>query len=159
MENLHLRPMNATEFAAFRSRLVIEYAAENVRVGRWLEEGALEKSEEQTLTLLPEGVDTPEVLLLIAESSDGTDVGFIWIGLKRDGGASPGAWIYDIEIYEPHRRKGYGRALLLAAEAATLKAGVSTLGLNVFGTNEVARALYESSGYVIVAQQMSKELS
>ena len=57
------------------------------------------------------------------------------------------------------RGKGYGRALLRAAEEETLRNGVPTLGLNVFGRNHVARKLYESSGYSITQIAMSKELS
>ena len=79
--------------------------------------------------------------------------------MKRDGGTAPGAWIYDIEVYENFRGQGYGRALLLAGEQVTRESGVHTLGLNVFGSNSVARGLYESAGYTIMAQQMSKELN
>ncbi|MBC8993576.1 N-acetyltransferase, partial [Micromonospora chalcea] len=32
------------------------------------------------------------------------------------------------------------------------------LELNVFGTNETARKLYETSGYRVVTQQMRKDL-
>ena len=158
MKNLSLRRMTSEEFMAFRSRLVIGYAAENVSAGRWLEENSLARAEEATRSLLPNGLETPDVLLMIAQNSSEVDVGYIWIGLKREGGASPGAWVYDIEVYADHRGKGYGRALLLAGEQATRDAGVKTLGLNVFGSNSVARALYESSGYTVMAQQMSKEL-
>ncbi len=158
MNLLSLRPMNAEEFAAFRARLVIEYAADNVSAGRWLQADSLERAEEATVSLLPMGLDTPNVLLMMAENSAGVEVGYIWIGLQREGGAVPGAWIYDIEVNQDQRGKGYGRALLQAGEEATRLAGVKTLGLNVFGKNTVARALYESAGYKIMAQQMSKEL-
>ncbi len=158
MESLTLRPMTDPEYGDFRARLVSEYAAENVRAGRWLEADSLNRAEEATVSLLPDGTNTRDVLLMVAENSDGIDIGYIWIGLKREGGASPGAWIYDIEVYEEHRGKGYGRALLSAGEEATLRAGVKTLGLNVFGSNNVARSLYESAGYAIMSQQMSKEL-
>ena len=46
-----------------------------------------------------------------------------------------------------HRRRGIGRALLLAAEEWAHAAGVSKLELHVFPHNEAAIALYERSGY------------
>ncbi len=36
--------------------------------------------------------------------------------------------------------------------------GVGSLGLNVFGSNEAARRLYESAGYAVTTQQMQKRL-
>ena len=158
MTELTLRPMSDSEFEAFHSKLVTEYAAVNVEAGNWLDEESLELSRKELERLLPEGRDTPRVLLFAAENSAGEYVGYLWIGLDRPGTSKPFAWIYDIEVAEAHRGKGYGRALLRAAEEETLKNGVPTLGLNVFGSNKVARKLYESSGYSITQMTMSKQL-
>jgi GNAT superfamily N-acetyltransferase len=57
-----------------------------------------------------------------------------------------------------HQGKGYGRALLQAAEQQAARHGSKAIGLNVFGTNTVARRLYESSGYQITSMNMRKEL-
>jgi RimJ/RimL family protein N-acetyltransferase len=46
-----------------------------------------------------------------------------------------------------HRRRGVGRALLLAAEDWARGAGIRKLELHVFPYNEAAIALYESCGY------------
>lgn len=158
MTELILRPMSDAEYGTFFSKLVVEYAAINVEVGNWHEEEAMEMSEQGCLKLLPEGRETPRVLLLVAENQDGQFVGHLWIGLDRPGAPGSG-WIYDIEVAETQRGKGYGRALLRAAEKETLKHGVAILGLNVFGTNRVARKLYESAGYSITQIAMSKQLS
>jgi ribosomal protein S18 acetylase RimI-like enzyme len=157
MDNLHVRPMTRVEFEAFRSRLVREYAAEHVRAGNWTEDEAEARSAEQTDELLARGVDTPGMLLLMAETSGGETVGHVWVGLERRPGF-PGAWIYAIEIATHERGKGYGRALLRAAERETARHGVRTIGLNVFGPNTVARNLYESAGYEVASLQMHKAL-
>jgi len=157
MDNLSVRPMTPSEFGAFRNRLVSEYAAEHVRAGNWTEEEAETRSAEQTDELLAQGVNTPGMLLLMAETSDGDVVGHVWIGLERRPGI-PGAWIYSIEIDQEHRSKGYGRCLLVAAERETARHGVKAIGLNVFGPNTVARNLYASSGYEVTSLQMHKEL-
>lgn len=159
MDELTLRPMADTEYDAFYSKLITEYAAVNIEAGNWTDENALELSRNAAQQLLPEGRETPRVLLLCGENSDGEYVGYIWVGLERSGGASPCAWIYDIEVHESQRGKGYGRALLKAAEEVTIKNGVNKIGLNVFGPNQVARNLYESAGYEITQIQMSKQLS
>ncbi len=157
MAELTLRTMSDAEYETFLSKLVVEYAAVNVEAGNWHEEEAMEMSMKACVQLLPEGKETPRVLLLVAENPEGEFVGHLWIALDRPGAPGSG-WIYDIEVAENQRGKGYGRALLRAAEEETLKHGVGILGLNVFGTNTVARKLYESAGYSITQIAMSKKL-
>ena len=150
--------MSSTEFDAFREREIRGYAAEQVRAGNWTEDDAESRSAEQTDALLPLGIETPGTLLLIAETPAGVQIGHVWVALHRQHGSGSGAWIYDIEIEPEHRGKGFGRALLLAAEEETARHGVGKIGLNVFGSNTAARRLYESNGYQVTSTQMSKEL-
>lgn len=155
---LTLRPMSDAEYEAFYSKLIREYAADNVEAGNWLEEDSIDLATKDSAALLPQGRETPKVLILSADNSDGETIGYVWIGLERHGAPGGGAWIYDIEVAESQRGKGYGRALLRAAEEVTAKNGVIKLGLNVFGVNTTARNLYESAGYSITQIQMSKKL-
>lgn len=80
----------------------------------------------------------------------------MWLGAHPE--RSGDAFVYDLEISESVRRRGYGRAAMLAAEQVVRSAGMSEIGLNVFGFNGSARALYESVGYRVVATQMTKTL-
>jgi ribosomal protein S18 acetylase RimI-like enzyme len=157
MTELRLRPVTAAEFDAWRARLIPGYAADKVRAGDWSEAEAESNATEQTDNLLPAGAETPGMLLLTAETPEGELVGVVWVALDRD---RPGAaWIYDIEVHPEQRGKGYGRALLQAAERYSAQHGATEIGLNVFGPNAVARGLYESSGYEITAINMRKRLT
>jgi ribosomal protein S18 acetylase RimI-like enzyme len=49
--------------------------------------------------------------------------------------------------------------LLKAAEDEAQRRGGDSIGLNVFGGNDVARGMYESSGYEVAAIQMRKHLA
>ncbi|MGA2528509.1 MAG: GNAT family N-acetyltransferase [Acidimicrobiales bacterium] len=157
MDELRVRPMSASEFEVLRARLISEYAAEHVRAGNWNEEEAEARAAAQTDELLPEGVKTPGVLWLVAETKAGESIGHVWVGPQPRPGAK-GAWIYAIEIDPGQRGKGYGRALLDAAEKEAARHGFTAIGLNVFGPNTVARNLYESAGYEVSSLQMHKEL-
>jgi len=150
--------MTPEEFAKFREHTVVEYARAHTTAGNWSEEEATEKSSQAIDELLPKGEETDQTLLLTAINEDGHHIGYLWIRTQRRGGAPGEAWIYDIEIYEHYRGKGYGRALLTVAESEAKNLGVKKLGLNVFGYNSVARNLYDSAGYTVTALQMSKEL-
>ena len=105
------------------------------------------------------GVDTPGVLLARGRGARRQPIGHVWIGPQPRPGFV-GAWIYSIEI-DPgtSAAKGYGRALLSAAEEEAARRGFKVIGLNVFGPNAVARKLYESAGYEVSSLQMHKELS
>lgn len=153
-----IRPMTEAEFEAMRAEIISHYAAENVRAGRWTVEVAQEQSAAQLAELLPEGFTSPGQAFLVAEDGEGTLVGHVWVEVADPKGERPGAWIFDIEVAEGHRGRGYSRALLAAAERAAAQAGAGTIGLNVFGHNTVAVRLYETSGYSVATQQMRKEL-
>jgi ribosomal protein S18 acetylase RimI-like enzyme len=86
----------------------------------------------------------------------GEVVGWIWVGPFAEG--SDAWWVWDVEIDEHHRGAGHGRAAMQLAEQEAARHGAATLGLNVFGYNEVARRLYESLGYETTSLQMRKPL-
>lgn len=113
----------------------------------------------------PGGVVAPGHLVydVVAVDDDNEDgdggvvVGYLWISRKND--AEDAWWVSDISIDEQYRGKGYGRAAMLLAETAAAEHGGATLGLNVFGYNTAARALYESLGYEVTAVQMRKPVT
>ena len=107
-----------------------------MRVGNWSAEDAKERAEKETDELLPKGVDTPEMILFVAEAA-GAIVGLAWVG--RAPPQRAGWWIYDIEVVDDQRGREYGRALLEAAERGSLVRDGDSIGLNVFGANAVAR--------------------
>jgi methyltransferase (TIGR00027 family) len=156
---LRVRPMTTAEFEAWRPRLVSEYAADHVRAGNWSEDVAEARSAQELQELLPQGVDTPGMLLFVAEGSAGEPVGHLWLAIGGRSDSVSKAYIYDIEIEAKYQGHGYGRALLRAAETECARHGASSIALTVFGVNQVARNLYESTGYEIATIAMRKKLS
>ena len=158
MSEISVRPMTEIEFDKWQEMIAEEFAAEQVAVGRWTQEGSVQRALESNAELLPLGISTPKMLLLRGIDSDRNPVGRAWVGLDHPRGAPDTAFLYDIEVVEERRGSGLGRSLLTAVEKAVLDAGVSALELNVFGRNLPAVALYESSGYAVSTQQMRKDL-
>lgn len=156
MSDLVIRGMTQAQFEAYRRRSVSAYAAGHVQAGDWSPDQAQELAEMETDELLPDGVATPGMVLLVGECA-GEMVGLVWVGPAPR--QRPGWWIYDIEVVPGHRGRGHGRALLDAAEHEVQRRGGDIVALNVFGGNDVARALYESAGYQITSLQMRKQLS
>ena len=156
-----LHPMTEPEYEAFRTRSARAYADHRVSNGEWPADGAEQRALTDQSERLPDGAGSPGALLLRAEDEEGL-VGWLWLGPQWHPGGQAGApgrgWIFMIEVDDARRGHGLGRALLAAAEQAAREAGYTSIGLNVFGANTVARTLYETSGYVVDAQQMSKPL-
>jgi ribosomal protein S18 acetylase RimI-like enzyme len=156
MDELRVRPMTADEFAEWEGAALEEYARD-VAAGRGIPlEDARRIARESHRRFLPEGIGTAGVQLVVGEDSGGARVGILWLGPNPDG-AGP-AWIYDIEVLEARRGEGWGRALMVEAERLAREDGHTEIGLNVFGSNAVARALYESLGYAAASIQMRKPL-
>ena len=133
-----------------------DYADQMVELGGLDPEVARAKADDDLAALLPVAGLLDTHTLTVAEEF-GHRVGIIWIGPSRDKRAGP--WINDIAVDVKHRGRGFGRALMLEAERQVRAAGGTHLGLNVFGGNTAAIALYTSLGYRVDAQQMSKQLT
>jgi ribosomal protein S18 acetylase RimI-like enzyme len=149
-----LRQVTDEEYAGYRARAVPLYAAELVR-SRGLTPEEAEKNSAATFpatvadVLAEDGASISRVL-----TDDDGPVGWLWLA---PAGADS-LFVYDIEIDEPHRGRGLGRATMLAVEDVARAAGHRFVRLNVFGWNTGAQALYRSLGYRTDAIQMSKPL-
>ena len=149
--------MTEAEYAVFIDRSVREYAQSKLKVGMFQPETAIDQSRAEFESLLPQGMATPGQLLYTAFDPDGTEVGIVWLALPSPTRST--AWVYELWVEPAARGTGYGRAIMLAGERELAARGVAELGLNVFGPNATARHLYESLGYQVTAQQMTKPLA
>jgi len=148
--------MTEGEVTEFAAGLLGPYVAERITAGDHPDD-ARRIAEEQTANLFPGGRPAPGQLVYRVLDDAGTDVGSLWIGPRTP--ERPAAfWVWGVEIDEPHRGRGLGRAAMLLAEEAAADQGATELGLNVFGPNAVARHLCESMGYETTAVNMRKSL-
>lgn len=150
--------MTQAEYDEWQTALAEDYAEEQVAAGRWSADGAVQRAHDENARALPDGLETPRMLLLRGVTEDGQPIGRAWVGLDHPRGAPDTAFLYDIEVLENQRGSGNGRALLREVESAVRDAGIGAMELNVFGRNTAAVRLYESSGYGVTTQQMRKQL-
>jgi RimJ/RimL family protein N-acetyltransferase len=89
----------------------------------------------------------PHAAVFVAEAEDGRVIGRL--SLSRDQHPSS-RHVADLGLMvdAAHRRRGIGRALLVAAVEWAQAAGVRKLELHVFPWNDAAIALYEDFGFV-----------
>ena len=149
-----LQPMPPERTTAWIERIHLEYIEARSLSGEPPEvaEAKAVASREENF---PGGVplDTHRVFEVVA---DGDIVGYLWLGPLPAGGDD--WWVFDVEIAEAHRRRGYARAALDLGHAEAKKLGAVSIGLNVFGYHTGAKELYDSLGYAVTATQMKKVL-
>jgi ribosomal protein S18 acetylase RimI-like enzyme len=151
--------MSQEGYELWRQTSIAGYAEENIVSGRWTGREAHAKSEQEFNKLLPYGLATPDnYLYSLVEDQRSEPVGMIWFALVREDGGREQAFIYDFQILEAYRRRGYGTQALLRLEDRVMAMGMKAISLHVFAHNRAARNLYGKVGYRETNIIMSKEL-
>ena len=155
---VRLTPMTEEEFRPFLEHDIQEYAESQVRAGNWSQAEALSRSRREHHTLLKDGLKSKfHHLYTIRESEHNEAVGVLWFKANLDSSKASG-FIFDLEIHEPFRRKGYARQAMLELEKVAREMGLRQLALHVFAYNDEARTLYESLGYMVASLNLLKEI-
>jgi ribosomal protein S18 acetylase RimI-like enzyme len=152
---VELRPMTPEEYGRWRGPAVADYAQAWVDSGILTPEEAKQRAETQFAELLPDGLDTAQQVFFTPVDGD-EPVGMLWVHF--DDGGERRAFIYDIQVWDHLRRRGYGRAIIEALVDEARRRGARSIGLNVFGSNPGAKALYERAGFEVTATQMKLTL-
>ncbi len=155
---VRFRPLREDEYDAFYAEAVEEYARDLEENGGFTREHARIKSVSDHENVLTQGLATPGLFLHVVEDDEGRRVGIVWWAIQTSQVGMRRAYLYAIEIDEAERRRGLGRAAMLALEDEVREHGLARIELNVFGGNEVARGLYRSLGYAESAVYMVKRL-
>ena len=113
---IELVEMPGERFPRYRENLIREYAQDKVRAGAWSPEEAPRRAEADVTGLLARGTNTEgHYLYLLRDRSAGEEVGAVWLAVQ-DTAVGRSAWIYDIQIHEPFRRRGHGTEALRSVE-------------------------------------------
>lgn len=143
---LSFDPMTDAEFQTFYDHLIESYAADMAAAGAVDPDAARTHSVAQTSSLLPDGRVTAGHHFVTARA--GEPVGLLWLFVGPDPAGTRG-FVYDVEVHAAHRGKRYGRAIMEEGSVIATREGALSIGLNVFGFNDVAIALYRSMGYEV----------
>jgi RimJ/RimL family protein N-acetyltransferase len=147
------------DFQAWKERAIGEYFADRVKAGNDSPDSP-NNSREEFESLLPYGrLTSNNYICHIVDEKDGDrKVGIIWYAVGSRAFPSNTLYLYDIEIDEAIRGKGYGTAALKLLEEKTKTLGKKRIVLHVFAHNTRARRLYEELGYKPTNIVMAKDL-
>lgn len=147
---VRLVPMREEVFEDYIQDSLREYAQAHVKAGNWSPSEATRRAEEQFQSLLPQGMQSEgHHLLEIEDQGSGEKVGVVWVA-EMGRGEDRAAFVYDLRVAPPFRRRGYGERAMRSVEALVVGLGSRTINLHVFADNAAARALYKKLGYEVV---------
>ena len=155
---IRLAPMTAAEFDRYMETAVEAYAEVHRKTGVCTPEEALGVARSDYAKLLPAGLTSANQHLYSIWLDSGERIGMLWFATREDRGLKS-AYIYDFQVDESRRGKGYGTAALAALEQLVVPMGINRISLNVFGWNTAARALYERCGFTVTGIGMTKVLA
>ena len=151
-------PFSDADYHAWLTQAIPAFALMNVEEGRWTLAESIEKSKEAHAALLPHGLQTlGHFFVHLQDADSGERVGTLWWE-ESDKTGGREAYVFNIEIEEPARRRGYARAAFHELERVARERGVHHLGLHVFGHNRGARRLYDELGFEPTSITMRKIL-
>ena len=151
-------PFTEVDFHAWLVQAIPAFALTNVQDGRWSLAESIEKSKEAHALLLPQGLQTPDQFFVRLQDADsGSDVGTLWWS-ESDQADGRQAYVYNIEIDDHARRRGFARAAFHELERVARERGVQHLSLHVFGHNHGARRLYDELGFEPTSITLRKNL-
>lgn len=155
MAMIRLNKMTQFEFDAYYPRALQRLADELGKARDLSPSKALELAKKSFDGLFPDGrIDVADQFIYNIDSN-GTRVGVLHLGIRRDGKHSE-AYVWDIEIQAAHRSQGHGKSAMLALEKVVGELGLKKITLNVFGHNTPAIELYRRLSYRPIAMTMTK---
>jgi GNAT superfamily N-acetyltransferase len=146
---LQLRPIEDEEFVAWLPLLRADYAEDLVRDYGM----SLDKARTQAVAEI-DGHRSAEHSVFVIEV-EREPVGHLWVVERRDA-YEPTLVVYDIDVDEPYRGRGYGKAAMVFAEEEARRRGLTRIAVHVGARNDVARNLYRSLGFEENEIAMSK---
>jgi ribosomal protein S18 acetylase RimI-like enzyme len=154
-EELRFEPLVGADLSSWLASSRAAYVAERLEAGD-SEAEADANAARSIEQLVPGGTPASGQHLGRLLDVEGRRVGHLWVGPMGDDPSR--WWVWDVAIDADFRGRGYGRSAMRLAERLARDHGASSIGLNVFAHNRVARSLYASLGYTESSVTMRKQL-
>ncbi|MFD7861058.1 GNAT family N-acetyltransferase [Streptomyces sp. NPDC057682] len=155
-DGLTARSMTPEEFADWEERAIAGYAESLVTRGT-PPEAAAEAARRSHARHMPQGLAT-EGARLHYLLHEGEKAGSVWVAPFEMHPGRLISYVFDVEVDERYRGRGYGRALMHQAERLALADGEEWIGLHVVTSNTPALRLYQSLGYEPTQYNYVKQL-
>ena len=155
--NVRLEPIREPEYGAWLAQSMAEYAEEKVQAGNYHLDEALHVPNSESCAVAAGAGHPGQHLFSIVDATTGDRVGVTWF-TKKQRGPRLEAFIYDLVVLEPFRRRSYARGHDRDRGRSTPTRHRSDR-LHVFSHKRGAWALYNQLGYEVTNVQMAKTIT
>lgn len=155
---MKIQPFTQNDFETYLAKALPHLAEEIAQARGISQEAGMSVAQNSFSNLFPKGeVNAKDQYIgFLVEGAD--KVGIIHFGVRKDPNSSPDVYLWDVEIFKPYRRNGFGKTAMRLLESQVRDLGLNRISLNVFGHNKMARALYEDLGYHTRSLSMTKDV-
>ena len=135
-------------------------ALARLREALWPESSAEEHSQELALILAGDALGSAlPLVILVAEASDGTLIGFLEVGLRSHAeGCNPSRPVGYVEgwyVVANHRQRGVGKKLYAAAEDWARSQGCTEMASDAAIGNALSQRVHERLGFQVVERSVN----
>ncbi len=145
--------MTDGQVATYRPLAVEGFVVDIVRSGSLDEVRARAKAEQSYSSADGETYLAAHTVVDGAEEWVGV-LGYALHGFDDDPATEPALFVYDLEVFEPFRRRGVATELLAHARRVAAESGALSVRLTVWEGNDGAQDLYRRFGFRPECQQM-----
>lgn len=147
------RPMTSEEFLGYREYSNNFRGLELATAFGHTQSHAEKLANQELDECLPDGLSTPGNHLMCIEHHGAGVIGYLWYGINAGENS---AFIYDFQVIEQYRGKGYGRQVFAELEQTLVAEGVEQIELLVAYENKRAAHLYSELGFTPTGINMVK---
>jgi len=143
---LELKPMNQDIYNHYITYSKNNYAQEITKARGISIEEAMQITNKEYDTLLPDGLQSKNQYLYTIENNENENIGIMWFSSQSNHGDNE-LFLCDVEVNKEYRGKGYGRESMDLLESKVKEFNMHTISLHVFLHNKIAYSLYNKIGY------------
>ena len=143
---LELKPMNQDIYNHYITYSKNNYAQEITKARGISIEEAMQITNKEYDTLLPDGLQSKNQYLYTIENNENENIGIMWFSSQSNHGDNE-LFLCDVEVNKEYRGKGYGRESMDLLESKVKEFNINTISLHVFLHNKIAYSLYNKIGY------------
>ena len=143
---LELKPMNQDIYNHYITYSKNNYAQEITKARGISIEEAMQITNKEYDTLLPDGLQSKNQYLYTIENNENENIGIMWFSSQSNHGDNE-LFLCDVEVNKEYRGKGYGRESMDLLESKVKEFNMHTISLHVFLHNKIACSLYNKIGY------------
>lgn len=138
--------MNGDDLAAYLRKSIPEYAYDQVHAGNWSSAEAVNRSRAEFDQMLPQGLETPNAVLVNVILNEETKIGMMWYYIDPEKPV-PTIYLLDFFLFPQYKSKGYEKPVLNGLEEASKAGGARRIELQIFAHRADDLKMYLEGGF------------